>query len=64
MNRIVVDGNDLNYVPSTYLYFADGNSVGEETSNGITGTIDLKRLAEYRDHYKFLSDRDNFVLED
>lgn len=64
VNRIGVDGNDLNYIPSSYLYFADGKSVAEETSNGITGTIDLKRLDEYRNHYKFLLDRDPFFLED
>lgn len=64
VNRTGRDGNELNYVPSSYLYFADGKSIAEEMNEGITGTIDLQRLQEYREHYKFLRDRDRFSIED
>ncbi|MHA6726529.1 amidohydrolase [Chryseobacterium sp. A301] len=64
VNRTGMDGNDLNYVPSSYLYFADGKSIAEETKEGITGNIDLQRLQKYREHYKFLGDRDHFSIED
>ena len=63
VNRIGIDGNQLEYPESTYCYFADGTEISETHQNIISANLDLEKLQEFRTQFPFLSDRDRFLLK-
>lgn len=64
VNRVGVDGNQLEYPESTYAFFADGNQISVQSGNIISFDIDLQKLKKFRNHYTFLQDRDWFEIKD
>ena len=64
LNRIGIDGNNLEYPESSYCFSADGTEVSTTKNNIITANLDLEKLQEFRSKFPFLSDRDEFKLID
>ena len=62
LNRIGVDGNNLEYPESSYCFSADGIEISKTTNNIVSATLDLDKLQEFRAKFPFLSDRDDFCL--
>lgn len=62
VNRTGKDGNDLDYPESSAAYFADGTSVDFQKENIISADFSLSALQEFREHFQFLNDRDEFDL--
>ncbi len=62
INRIGVDGNNLNYPESSHFYFADGTEISQKNGNIISGDINLEELLKFREHFSFLNDRDQFEI--
>ena len=62
LNRIGVDGNNLNYKESSHCFFADGSEVSVKEGNIISAEIDLEELKDFRSHFTFLNDRDEFEI--
>lgn len=63
LNRIGTDGNDLHYRESSHIFFADGSGITERNGNVLTGKIDLEKLQDFRNHFRFLDDRDDFEIK-
>lgn len=63
INRIGTDGNDLNYPKSSAFYFADGKDISEKSGNIIRTEITTDELREFRNHFQFLNDRDDFEIK-
>lgn len=62
LNRIGVDGNNLNYKESSHCFFADGSEVSVKEGNIISTEIDLEKVKDFRSHFTFLNDRDEFEI--
>lgn len=62
VNRTGKDGNDLDYPESSAAYFADGTTVDFQKKNIISADFSLSALQEFREHFQFLNDRDEFDL--
>lgn len=63
VNRMGNDGNDLNYPESSACFFADGKEISDKKGNIISAEIDLEELTDFRDHFQFLNDRDQFEIK-
>lgn len=63
INRIGVDGNELNYLPSSHFFFADGSEISKLNGNVLSAEINLEELKKFRQHFSFLNDRDDFRIE-
>lgn len=62
LNRIGIDGNNLQYPESSYCYFADGTEVSSTSENIISAELIREKLENFREKFPFLSDRDHFSL--
>lgn len=62
LNRIGIDGNNLEYPESSYCYFADGTEVSTTSENIISAELIREKLENFREKFPFLSDRDDFSL--
>lgn len=62
LNRIGIDGNNLEYPESSYCYFADGTEVSTTSENIISAEFTREKLENSRQKFPFLSDRDDFSL--
>lgn len=62
LNRIGIDGNNLQYPESSYCYFADGTEVSSTSENIISAELIREKLENFREKFPFLSDRDDFSL--
>lgn len=62
LNRIGIDGNNLEYPESSYCYFADGTEVSTTSENIISAEFTREKLENFREKFPFLSDRDHFSL--
>lgn len=63
LNRIGTDGNDLLYRESSHCFFADGKEISVKEGNIIFADPDLHELRDFRNHFRFLDDRDRFSIE-
>jgi predicted amidohydrolase len=66
VNRIGTDGNQLKYPGHSSVYDMDGAQrlLLPENWEGIGNiALDREELIQYRDHYRFLQDRDRFSIE-
>ncbi|WOC52198.1 hypothetical protein BPO_1551 [Bergeyella porcorum] len=45
------------------VFFADGSVISEKQNDFVIAEVDMERLAQFRTHYQFLSDADDFTLE-
>ncbi|KQT22468.1 amidohydrolase [Chryseobacterium sp. Leaf404] len=63
LNRIGTDGNDLFYQESSHCFFADGKEVAEKKGNLVTADLNLDELKDFRNHFQFLNDRDDFEIK-
>jgi len=64
VNRIGTDGNNLNYNGHSAIYDMNGSSVlspGEE-EGVLTAVLDKADLTSFRQQFRFLQDRDHFIL--
>lgn len=62
LNRIGIDGNNLEYPESSYCFSADGTEISTTNNNIVTANLDAVKLKEFRNKFPFLSDRDEFLL--
>lgn len=63
LNRIGVDGNNINYKESSQCFFADGTLISEKQDDLIFAQIDLDALMAFRNKFQFLNDADDFDLK-
>lgn len=63
LNRIGVDGNNLEYPESSYCFFGDGTEVSATSNNLVSATLKMEKLEHFRTKFPFLSDRDEFLLK-
>ena len=63
LNRIGIDGNNLEYPESSYCFFADGTEVSSTSNNLVSATLKMEKLEHFRTKFPFLSDRDEFLLK-
>ena len=62
LNRLGTDGNDLFYQESSHCFFANGEEIAEKENNLLFAVLDLEQLNDFRKHFQFLNDRDDFVI--
>lgn len=62
LNRIGMDGYNLEYEESSLVYFPDGREISERKNNLITTEWDLDELKEFRNRFPFLNERDKFEI--
>lgn len=63
LNRTGTDGNNLFYQESSHCFFADGTELSEKKGNLVTAELNPEELKEFRNHFRFLNDRDSFSIE-
>lgn len=63
LNRIGTDGNHINYIESSYCFFADGTEVSTKNGDLIFAELDLEKLHDYRKIFPFLDDADDFIMK-
>ncbi|RMZ60665.1 nitrilase family protein [Chryseobacterium nematophagum] len=63
LNRIGTDGNDLFYQESSHCFFADGTEISQKEGNIVSAELDIDQLKDFRNHFQFLNDRDNFSIQ-
>jgi len=63
LNRIGTDGNELFYQESSHCFFADGKEISRKNGNIVSAELDLKELKNFRNHFQFLNDRDDFEIK-
>lgn len=63
LNRIGTDGNNLSYRESSHCFFADGKTISEKSGNLVSAVLDINELKDFRNHFQFLNDRDNFEIK-
>lgn len=63
LNRIGIDGNNLEYPDSSYCFFADGTEISTTTNNIVSANLGLEKLQEFRRKFPFLLDRDEFFYQ-
>ena len=62
INRIGIDGNNLEYPESSYGFFADGKEISTVENGIFFANLNLENLAKTRAKFPFLSDRDQFEI--
>lgn len=62
LNRIGNDGNNLFYKESSHCFFADGKEIAEKKGNLVSAELNLDELKDFRNHFQFLNDRDDFEI--
>lgn len=62
LNRIGVDGYNLEYEESSLVYFPDGREISERKNNLIITEWKLDELKEFRSKFPFLNERDEFKI--
>lgn len=62
LNRIGVDGNDLEYQESSHCYFPDGRIISEKSGNYVKAVLDMEELKAFRKRFRFLNDGDDFTI--
>ncbi|WP_333850997.1 amidohydrolase [Epilithonimonas sp.] len=62
LNRIGVDGYNLEYEESSLVYFPDGKEISERQNNLISTDWELDELKEFRNKFPFLNERDEFEI--
>lgn len=62
LNRIGVDGNQLEYEESSRCFFADGSEIEKHEGHLVFAEFDQNELTQFRAKFGFLADRDNFEL--
>lgn len=63
LNRIGTDGNNLHYRESSHIHFADGEEISSRNGNIVEAEISLEKLKDFRNHFHFLDDRDQFEIQ-
>ena len=63
LNRIGTDGNNLFYQESSHCFFADGKEITEKKGNLVSAELNLEVLKDFRNHFQFLNDRDDFEIK-
>lgn len=63
LNRIGIDGNNLEYPESSYCFYADGTEISTTNNNIVSANLDLEKLQQFRLKFPFLSDRDEFFYK-
>lgn len=63
LNRIGTDGNDLYYQESSHCFFADGKEISQKNGNLVTAHLNMDELRNFRQHFQFLNDRDQFSIQ-
>lgn len=63
LNRIGTDGNNLFYQESSHCFFADGKKISHKNGNVVSAELDMNELADFRKHFQFLNDRDDFSIQ-
>ncbi|MXS72522.1 nitrilase family protein [Flavobacteriaceae bacterium W22] len=63
LNRIGTDGNNFLYKESSHCFFADGREISTKKGNLISSELNLSELNEFRKHFQFLNDRDDFLIK-
>ncbi|ASW75467.1 amidohydrolase [Chryseobacterium piperi] len=63
LNRIGTDGNDLFYQESSHCFFADGREMAHKDGNIVSAELNMDELKEFRSHFQFLNDRDDFTIK-
>jgi len=65
VNRIGLDGNNLEYVESSHIYNADGEELSYSTVHGVKVTkIDKYHTESYRNSFKTISDRNVLLYKE
>jgi len=62
LNRIGMDGYNLEYEESSLVYFPDGREISERQNNLIITEWNLDELKEFRSKFPFLNERDEFEI--
>lgn len=62
LNRIGIDGYNLEYEESSLVYFPDGREISEREKNIIFSEWNLNELNEFRSKFPFLQERDEFEI--
>lgn len=60
LNRIGVDGNNLEYSESSYCFSADGTVISKTANNIVSAILNVQKLQGFRKEFPFLFDRDEF----
>ncbi|REC73540.1 nitrilase family protein [Chryseobacterium elymi] len=63
LNRIGSDGNGLFYQESSHCFFADGTEISQKNGNIVAAEWNMDELKDFRQHFQFLNDRDQFSIE-
>jgi omega-amidase len=63
LNRIGIDGYNLEYEESSLVYFPDGREISERKNNLIITEWNLDELKEFRSKFPFLNERDAFEMK-
>ncbi len=63
LNRIGTDGNELAYTESSHAFFADGSELSKKEGNVVSAEFDLAAIKDFRNHFRFLDDRDTFSID-
>lgn len=63
LNRIGTDGNNLFYQESSHCFFADGTEISKKEGNIVSAELNMEELKDFRQHFQFLNDRDNFEIK-
>lgn len=63
LNRIGTDGNNLFYQESSHCFFADGTEISQKNGNIVAAEWNMDELKDFRQHFQFLNDRDQFSIE-
>lgn len=58
LNRIGIDGNGLEYPPSSFCFAFDGKNISIEEGNIVTAIFHRDELDAFRRKFPFLGDRD------
>ena len=62
LNRIGIDGYNLEYEESSLVYFPDGREISKRKNNLIITEWNLDELKEFRNKFPFLNERDVFEI--
>ncbi|RKS96723.1 nitrilase-related carbon-nitrogen hydrolase [Chryseobacterium defluvii] len=63
LNRIGTDGNDIFYQESSHCFFADGTEISQKNGNIVSAEFNMEELKDFRNHFRFLNDRDHFSIK-
>ena len=62
LNRLGIDGNNLEYEESSRCFFADGSEISAHEEQLVYADIDISQLQQFRSKFPFLKDRDGFEI--